>query len=153
MWKDMDYYTKRDDDSAIGDSANNSAEEENSIPGRKSIASDDTNDLPLELHDQLNTKIGIKIPNCLLKESEKSLRDERKIRIHETRTNSSRNVQQTNSSSCYNTTQKRKGSNQGNLQLQLNYLLHEMVSSLDIRQARQLTFRGKKVQPTPKIKQ
>ena len=122
----MDYYTKRDDDSAIGDSANNSAEEESSNPGRKSIISDDSSDLPLEIHNQLSSKIGIQIPDCLINESEESQTDGRKARKFET-SSKSRRENLANSSRNNKSSDKRKDSNQMDLQVQLNFLLNEMV--------------------------
>ena len=67
MWKDTDLYCKRDDDSAIGDSENNSAEEETMNFRRKSSVFEDVYEIAVEPHINLETKVGAKIPECLLK--------------------------------------------------------------------------------------
>ena len=79
MWKDADFYSKRDDDSAIGDSENNSAEEESMNSRRKSSLSEDMEEMSTDPHSQLVTKLEKKIPECLLKSSDDLIENCRKI--------------------------------------------------------------------------
>ena len=125
MWADMDFYTKRDDDSAIGDSANNSAEEESLNIGQKSIASDDSSDLPV--HNHLSSKIGIQIPNCLLKKTDRGQKDESKNHslVEERKSKFTQNSSHATTNNRKKET--RKESNQMDLQNQLQFLMHEMV--------------------------
>ena len=79
MWKDTDFCSKRDDDSAIGDSENNSAEEESMNSRRKSSISDDIDEMTTDAqHAHLASKLGAKIPECLLKSSEEIVESCRK---------------------------------------------------------------------------
>lgn len=73
MWKDTDIYCKRDDDSAIGDSENNSAEEESMNFRRKSSVSDDIDEMAVDSHLNLEKKLGAKIPDSLLKNCDETL--------------------------------------------------------------------------------
>ena len=81
MWKDTDLYAKRDDDSAIGDSENNSAEEESMNSRRKSSISDDIDEMSVDPQAQLLSKLDKKIPDCLLKSSDELIENCRKIQI------------------------------------------------------------------------
>ena len=127
MWKDMDYYNRRDDDSAIGDSPSHSAEEESLSSRRKSEASDDVSDTSLETHSNLHSKLQMKIPNCLLKNGEKNADDKH---LKARRTDFSADHAPVNSKSAVKKSAGKNKSNKDDLQLQLQYLLGEMVSSL-----------------------
>nr|CAB3262951.1 uncharacterized protein LOC100185720 [Phallusia mammillata] len=72
MWKESEFSSKRDDDSAIGDSPNNSAGEESINSRRKSSTSDDLEDERDLAFNNLNQKLGIKVPSCLLRNAEES---------------------------------------------------------------------------------
>ena len=141
MWKDTDYYSKRDDDSAIGDSEQNSAEEESMNSRRKSSISDDIDEMTIDPHAQLTSKLGTKIPECLLKSSEETL--ENCKRIKKTFAVNNKPKRQItvlpNAAAVASQRPLRKSSTSMKdqnsvLQAKLQYLLNEMVSTVYVIQ-------------------
>lgn len=121
----MDYYCQRDNDSAIGDSANNSAEEESLNSRRKSEVSDDASDTSVDTNSHLHSKFGMKVPSCLLKDGERNTDNNQGKAERKT---SFGNTAARNGKSSSKRHGNNKGANKDDLQLQLQFLLGEMVS-------------------------
>ena len=139
MWKDTDFYSKRDDDSAIGDSENNSAEEESMNSRRKSSISDDIDEMTIDPHVQFLSKLDQKIPECLLKSSDELIENCRKIQktYGSTKTKPKREIRVLPSAAAVIPRKVSTGAvktstreNTSLLDAKFQYLLSEMVSSL-----------------------
>lgn len=144
MWKENEFNSKRDDDSAIGDSPNNSAGEESINSRRKSSTSDDLEDEKDMAFNNLNQKLGVKVPSCLLHNAEQSLESCKGLNRSTPTSQTTKtkrvikvlpaNTVLTAKSDCSESTDSsKKTSSMDNtdvFQAKLQYLLFEMVSDL-----------------------
>ena len=128
MWKDTTFASKYDDDSAIGDSANNSAGEESSHSQRKSFTSDEEDPLV-----KMNEKFGIGMPDCLLRSGQSSRHGQQQQQQHSGSSKRTKPViQSTLSHHKKAGTDKKQANKSHEIQLhsKLEYLIVEMVSAL-----------------------